>query len=50
VQDKLDPALQVPAPSQVGAGVSVEPVHVSAPQAVPAAKSWQAPAPSHMPL
>jgi hypothetical protein len=41
---------QTPAPSQVRAGVSVEPVQLPATHAVPFAYSWQAPAPLQRPL
>jgi hypothetical protein len=42
-------AEQVPAPSQVLAGVCVVPVHDSLPQLVPTAHRRHAPMPSHMP-
>ncbi len=41
---------QTPAPSHVRGGVSVEPTQVPATQVVPFAWSWQAPAPSHVPV
>jgi len=40
---------QLPAPSQVRAGVCVVPLHDSLPQLVPAAQRRHAPTPSHMP-
>ena len=40
---------QMPAPSQVRAGVSVEPTHVPATHCVPLAQKRHAPAPLHMP-
>ena len=43
-------AWQVPAPSQVRAGVSVPALHAPPAQMVPAADSPQAPAPLHMPV
>jgi hypothetical protein len=43
-------ALQVPAPSQVRAALSVDPVQLCAAHTVPFAYSWQAPLPSHDPL
>ena len=45
------PETQVPVPLQVAAATSVVvPLHAAARQTVPAAKSWQAPAPSQEPL
>ena len=44
------PGTQTPAPLQVDAPVSVPAVQVRGPQGVAAAKSWQAPAPSHLPV
>jgi len=40
----------VPAPSQLPAGVDVDPLHDSAPQIVPAGIGRHAPVPSHRPL
>ena len=41
---------QLPAPSQVPAGIDVDPLHEAAPQIVPAAIGRQAPLPSQVPL
>jgi hypothetical protein len=41
------PAVQLPAPVQVGAGVRTPPLQLGAPQTVPVAYIRQAPAPSH---
>ena len=41
---------QVPAPSQLPAGVAVDPLHDAAPQIVPAGIGRHAPVPSHRPL
>src|SRR3954452_10284768 len=43
------PGEQLPAPSQVGAVVSVLPVHEGLPHIVPRITKRHAPAPSHMP-
>jgi len=43
------PGLQVPVPSHLPAGMSVAPLQVLAPQAVPAAYFSQAPLPSQKP-
>lgn len=40
---------QLPAPSHVRAGVSVDPVQLPAAQTEPAAQLWHAPLPSHVP-
>jgi hypothetical protein len=40
----------VPAPSQLPAGVAVDPLHDAAPQIVPAGIGRHAPVPSHTPL
>jgi hypothetical protein len=47
--DEVAPALQTPAPLQVDAALSVEPVHPAARQTVPEAHLRQAPAPSQEP-
>lgn len=41
---------QVPLPSQVAAGVNIEPLQVAAAHEVPAAYFWQAPLPLQDPL
>jgi hypothetical protein len=49
MQFEEEPETQVPFPSQVGAGWSVEPVHMAVPQEVPDALYVQAPAPLQVP-
>jgi hypothetical protein len=49
VQARIVPGTQTPAPSQVGLGVNVAPVHAPAPHTVPLAYRRQAPAPLHAP-
>jgi len=49
-QSELVTVRHTPAPSQVRAGVSVEPVQLPAKHTVPLAYCWQAPTPLHKPL